>query len=143
QLQYVQQLEALYTRRILDILEPVVGRQNIKAQVTAEVDFSQTEQTSESHKPNQTPDSSTIRSQQLVESGAGAGGNPPTGIPGATSNQPPARRRRPSPARRRRCRPWAVPAARWRPAPSANPSPTMRWTARCGWSRAPPVSSSG
>lgn len=89
QLQYVQQLEASYTRRILDILEPVVGRQNIKAQVTAEVDFSQTEQTSESHKPNQTPDSSTIRSQQVVESGAGAGGNPPTGIPGATSNQPP------------------------------------------------------
>ncbi len=89
QLQYVQQLEALYTRRILDILEPVVGRQNIKAQVTAEVDFSQTEQTSESHKPNQTPDSSAIRSQQVVESGAGAGANPPTGIPGATSNQPP------------------------------------------------------
>jgi flagellar M-ring protein FliF len=89
QLQYVQQLEASYTRRILDILEPVVGRQNVKAQVTAEVDFSQTESTSESHKPNQTPDSSAIRSQQVVESGAGAAGNPPTGIPGATSNQPP------------------------------------------------------
>jgi flagellar M-ring protein FliF len=89
QLQYVQQLEQLYSRRVLDILEPVVGRLNVKAQVTAEVDFSQTEQTSESHKPNQTPDSSTIRSQQLVESTNGPAGGP-SGVPGATSNQPPA-----------------------------------------------------
>ena len=66
QLQVVQQLEQLYSRRILDILEPVVGRNNVKAQVTAELDFSQTESTSESHKPNQAPDSSVIRSQQVV-----------------------------------------------------------------------------
>lgn len=89
QLQYVQQLEQLYSRRVLDILEPIVGRQNVKAQVTAELDFSQTEQTSESHKPNQTPDSSAIRSQQLVETTNGAAGGP-AGVPGATSNQPPA-----------------------------------------------------
>lgn len=88
QLQYVQQIETLYRQRILDILEPVVGRQNVKAQVTAEVDFSQTEQTSETHKPNQTPESGTIRSQQLLESSnPGPGG--PSGVPGATSNQPP------------------------------------------------------
>ena len=90
QLQYVQQLEQLYTKRILDILEPVLGRKNVKAQVTAEMDFSQTESTSESHRPNQTPDSSAVRSQQLVESGSGAGAaTPPAGVPGATSNQPP------------------------------------------------------
>lgn len=90
QLQYVQQLEQVYTQRIMDILEPVVGRKNVKAQVTAEVDFSQTESTSESHRPNQTPDSSAVRSQQVVESinGGGAGALP-TGIPGATTNQPP------------------------------------------------------
>jgi flagellar M-ring protein FliF len=90
QLQYVQQIEQMYTRRVLDILEPVVGRQNVKAQVTAEVDFSQTEQTSESHKPNQSPDSSAIRSQQLVESTNGGPAGGPAGVPGATSNQPPA-----------------------------------------------------
>jgi flagellar M-ring protein FliF len=90
QLQYVQQIEQIYTRRVLDILEPVVGRQNVKAQVTAEVDFSQTEQTSESHKPNQSPDSSAIRSQQLVESTNGGPAGAPAGVPGATSNQPPA-----------------------------------------------------
>ncbi|MEO8856855.1 MAG: flagellar basal-body MS-ring/collar protein FliF [Burkholderiaceae bacterium] len=90
QLQYVQQLEQLYSRRILDILEPVVGRNNVKAQVTAEIDFSQTESTSESHKPNQTPDSSSVRSQQVVESSNGGGtAGPPAGVPGATSNQPP------------------------------------------------------
>jgi len=79
----------MYSQRVLDILEPIVGRQNVKAQVTAEVDFSQTEQTSESHKPNQTPDSSAIRSQQVVESTNGAAGGP-AGVPGATTNQPPA-----------------------------------------------------
>lgn len=89
QLQYVQQIEKLYTSRILDILEPVVGRQNVRAQVTAELDFSQTESTSELFKPNQTPDSTAIRSQQLLESGAGAGANLPSGVPGATTNQPP------------------------------------------------------
>ena len=89
QLQMVQQLEQLYSRRILDILEPVVGRNNVKAQVTAELDFSQTESTSELHKPNQTPDSTAIRSQQVVESSNGSGMAPPSGVPGATSNQPP------------------------------------------------------
>ena len=90
QLQYAQQIEQLYSRRILDILEPIVGRQNVKAQVTAELDFSQTESTTESHKPNQTPDSTTIRSQQVVESGSSASASPPSGVPGATTNQPPA-----------------------------------------------------
>ena len=88
QLQYAQQLEQLYTNRILDILAPVVGRQNIKAQVTADLDFSQTESTSELHKPNQTPDATAIRSQQTVESSNG-NAMPPTGVPGASSNQPP------------------------------------------------------
>jgi len=92
QLQYVQQLEQIYSRRILDILEPLVGAQNVKAQVTAELDFSQTESTTESHKPNLTPENSAVRSQQTVESinGSGNTGGPASGIPGATSNQPPA-----------------------------------------------------
>lgn len=89
QLLRVQQMEQLYSQRILDILEPIVGKQNVKAQVTAELDFSQTESTTESHKPNQTPDSSAIRSQQLVES-TNAASTAPSGVPGATTNQPPA-----------------------------------------------------
>lgn len=89
QLQRVQQMEQLYSSRIMDILEPVVGRQNVRAQVSAELDFSQTESTSELFKPNQTPDASAVRSQQVLESGAAAGTSLPTGVPGAVTNQPP------------------------------------------------------
>lgn len=90
QLQYVQMIEAQYTRRIMDILEPVVGRNNVKAQVTAEVDFSQTESTSEQHRPNLGQDASAVRSQQVVESTGTPGPALPTGVPGAATNQPPA-----------------------------------------------------
>jgi flagellar M-ring protein FliF len=89
QLQYVNQIETGYGKRIVDLLEPVVGRENLRATVTADVDFSQTEATSEEFKPNQGADASvTIRSQQVVDQ---SGGNtaPASGIPGAASNQPP------------------------------------------------------
>jgi flagellar M-ring protein FliF len=89
QLQRVQQIEQVYSRRILDILEPILGKQNVKAQVTAELDFSQTESTTESHSPNQTPATGAVRSQQVMESTNGAGAVPPSGVPGATTNQPP------------------------------------------------------
>ncbi|MEG3063917.1 MAG: flagellar basal-body MS-ring/collar protein FliF, partial [Comamonas sp.] len=88
-LMYTQQIEQQYTRRILDILEPVVGKDNVRAQVTADMDFSQTESTSEQHRPNQGPDSSAVRSQQVVESSGSQQPAQPTGVPGATSNQPP------------------------------------------------------
>jgi flagellar M-ring protein FliF len=88
QLQYVHQLEANYTQRIKDILEPVLGHDNLRAQVTAEVDFSQTESTAEEYKPNQGQAPASVRSQQSSEQ-AGAGSATPSGIPGAASNQPP------------------------------------------------------
>lgn len=88
QLQYVQQLEQAFNRRVLDLLEPVVGRQNVKVQVTADIDFTQSESTSEQHRPNLSPDASAVRSQQIVEAGGGAGGASATGVPGAVSNQP-------------------------------------------------------
>ncbi len=89
QLQYVNQIEASYTKRILDILEPVVGRDNLRAQVTAELDFSQTESTSEEFKPNQGANAEvSVRSMQTSEQ-SGSNGGSAGGIPGATSNQPP------------------------------------------------------
>ncbi|WPB57779.1 flagellar basal-body MS-ring/collar protein FliF [Xylophilus sp. GOD-11R] len=92
QMQYTQQLEQNYARRVLEMLEPIVGRGNVKATVTADVDFSLSEQTSEQHKPNQSAETGAVRSQQVIESsGSNPNGNtPPTGVPGATSNQPPA-----------------------------------------------------
>jgi flagellar M-ring protein FliF len=91
QMQYVQQIEQQYTRRIMEILEPVVGRNNIKAQVTAELDFSQTDSTQEQYRPNQTPEASAIRSQQVLESKDSASANTAgLGVAGAVANQPPA-----------------------------------------------------
>ncbi|HMN92470.1 MAG TPA: flagellar basal-body MS-ring/collar protein FliF [Hydrogenophaga sp.] len=87
-LQYVQQIEQLHTRRILDMLEPLVGKGNVKAQVTAQVDFSMVESTSEQHRPNQGGEPGTVRSQQVVEDSSG-GSAQPTGVPGAITNQPP------------------------------------------------------
>ena len=88
QLMYVQQIEQMYTKRVMDILEPVVGRDNVKAQVTAEIDFSRTESTQEQHRPNQSTEAGAIRSQQVLESTNQAEPVPPTGIPGAATNQP-------------------------------------------------------
>lgn len=89
QLMYQQQLEKQYVQRILDILEPVVGAGNVKAQVTAELDFSQTQSTSELHNPNQNEASGAIRSRQVLEASGEQQPVPPTGVPGAVTNQPP------------------------------------------------------
>src|SRR3990167_1994348 len=68
QLQYVRQIESNYTQRVRDILEPVVGKENLRAQVNAELDFSQVESTAEEYKPNQGQQASaSIRSQQTTE----------------------------------------------------------------------------
>jgi len=90
QLQYVRQIETNYAQRIRDILEPVLGKDNLRAQVTAEVDFSQIESTAEEYRPNQGASApATVRSQQTSES-LGQGSATPSGVPGAASNQPPA-----------------------------------------------------
>jgi flagellar M-ring protein FliF len=91
QLQYVNQIETGYTKRIMELLEPVVGRENLRASVTAEIDFSQTEATSEVFKPNQGADAAiTVRSQQTTEQNGSGNANMPTGVPGAASNVPPS-----------------------------------------------------
>jgi flagellar M-ring protein FliF len=88
QLQYVQQVEQSYHKRVVDILEPIVGRDNLRATIAAEIDFSQSESTSEQFRPNQGNEPAAVRSQQVSESGSGAQGVP-SGVPGAASNQPP------------------------------------------------------
>jgi flagellar M-ring protein FliF len=92
QVQHVARVEALYTKRILDILEPIVGRDNLRAQVSAEMDFSQSESTTEEFKPNQGGVPAAVRSAQLSENGSGGagGGALASGVPGAASNQPQA-----------------------------------------------------
>jgi len=88
QVKYVQEVETSVIKRIEDILAPIVGPGNARVQVAADIDFSQTEQTAELHKPNATPPEIVIRSQQTSET-ASATATPAIGVPGALSNQPP------------------------------------------------------
>jgi flagellar M-ring protein FliF len=89
QLSYVARMEQSLNQRITDIVEPIVGRNNVRAQVTADVDFNQIEQTAELYKPNQGGAEATVRSTQLAEQNNG-GAAGASGVPGALSNQPPA-----------------------------------------------------
>ncbi|MEH6459586.1 flagellar basal-body MS-ring/collar protein FliF [Chitinimonas sp. JJ19] len=88
QMALVAQQESLLSERIQKILEPIVGKDNVKAEVTVQMDFSEVEQASETFKPNSPPNASAIRSEQSSE-GAGANASQPSGVPGALSNQPP------------------------------------------------------
>ena len=87
QLKYVRQIEQDYVKRIEDILIPITGMQNVRAQVNASLDFSQSEQTAETYKPNQPPNQAAVRSLQTLETLNGTTGT--GGVPGALTNQPP------------------------------------------------------
>lgn len=87
QLKYVAEVEADYQQRIQAILTPIVGSQNVHAQVTAQVDFSVHEQTAEQYQPNNNPDKMALRSRQTSQSQQ-SGGSGSGGVPGALSNQP-------------------------------------------------------
>lgn len=88
QLKYVQDYERGVARRIEAILFPIVGKDNVHAEVSAEIDFSRTEQAAETYKPNQDAAQAAIRSQQISESNNSGGAA--IGVPGALTNQPPA-----------------------------------------------------
>lgn len=87
QVKYVRDIESSIIRRIEDILKPMLGSDNFKVQVAADIDFSQSEQTAESYRPNNTPETTAVRSRQTTESASinQASG----GVPGALTNQPP------------------------------------------------------
>lgn len=85
QFKYARRVEESYIKRIEDILAPIVGHEGVKAEVTAEFDFTRTEQTREMYNP----DLGALRSEQVEEESRNFGGVL-GGIPGALSNQPPA-----------------------------------------------------
>jgi flagellar M-ring protein FliF len=87
QLKYVEQVQQNIIKQVESIIAPLVGKENVRAEATAEIDFAQVDTAAEMYKPNSPPEPQAIRSQQTSEStqpGAGA-----SGIPGALSNQPP------------------------------------------------------
>jgi Flagellar biosynthesis/type III secretory pathway lipoprotein len=83
QLEYTRNIEQTLAARIQDLLSPLVGSKGVRAQVTAEVDFTKQEQTRE----NFNPDPEAVRSSQEIRERNKAAG--PEGIPGALTNQPP------------------------------------------------------
>jgi flagellar M-ring protein FliF len=89
QLDYVAQVEANTIKRIEDILEPILGRGNVRAQVTADVDFTQVEATSETYAPNQGADARAAVRSSTTSEATQPGAAVPQGVPGALSNQPP------------------------------------------------------
>jgi len=84
QLDYVQNVERRLANRIGSMLEPLLGEDRFRAEVSADIDFTEVEQTDEIFNP----DLPAIRSEQTVEEQRAGGGV--GGIPGALSNQPPA-----------------------------------------------------
>lgn len=89
QIKYVDDLQQSIVKRVESIISPLVGVKNVRAEASAEIDFSTTEQALEQYKPNYKPDDMAIRSMQSNESNNGSG-TEATGVPGALSNQPPA-----------------------------------------------------
>ncbi|MCU0126072.1 flagellar basal-body MS-ring/collar protein FliF [Pseudomonas vlassakiae] len=84
QFDYSRRMEGMLTQRVHNILQPVLGNDRYKAEVSADLDFSAVESTSEQFNPDQP----ALRSEQAVnEQRASSQG--PQGVPGALSNQPP------------------------------------------------------
>ncbi|MCC2657283.1 MAG: fliF [Panacagrimonas sp.] len=85
QFDHARRVEADYVRRVEALLLPVAGPGKVSTQVSAELDFSVTEEARETYAPDKT----VVRSEQTsAQTTTGPGGNA-QGVPGATSNQPP------------------------------------------------------
>ncbi|HKS11852.1 MAG TPA: flagellar basal-body MS-ring/collar protein FliF [Pseudomonas sp.] len=84
QFDYSRRMEGMLTQRVHNILQPVLGNDRYKAEVSADVDFSAVESTSEQFNPDQP----ALRSEQSVEEQRSSGQGS-QGVPGALSNQPP------------------------------------------------------
>ena len=85
QSKYKQSLEDLYRQRVLEILVPIVGDANVRSQVNLNIDFSQTETTSEDFDPagKGTKTRSEITSEDRNSTKEAAG------IPGTLANTAP------------------------------------------------------
>ncbi len=89
QFEHTSNLEKHFKKRIEGLLGPLLGYENVRAEVTADVDFTVTEQTQERYNPDQ----GALRSEQVNEQSSRLSAT--QGVPGALSNQPPAAGRAP------------------------------------------------
>lgn len=83
QMRHRTSMEDLYRDRILALVTPIVGAQNVAVEVTVDMDFTRSEVMREQFDPGAV----AVRSEQLsIQDRAG---REATGIPGAVSNAPP------------------------------------------------------
>lgn len=85
QFEHTRTVEQSYRERIVDLLTPLVGAGNVRAQVVADLDFTVKEETREDYDP----ESTVVRSETVSERQRSGGSDRAQGIPGALSNQPP------------------------------------------------------
>jgi len=83
QFDYTRKVEDVLLNRVNSILEPVVGAERFKAEVSTDVDFTSVEQTDEQFNP----DLLALRSEQTLNENRNGTAN--SGIPGSLTNQPP------------------------------------------------------
>jgi flagellar M-ring protein FliF len=81
QFEYKKSIEEHLMERIGNILTPLVGSDGMRAQISADVDFTETDRTQEMFNPDQP----ALRSEQTSEE---QNTSPAQGVPGALSNQP-------------------------------------------------------
>jgi len=102
-LRLATRLENTYAQRVEDLLTPLVGPGRVRAQVSAEMDFSQTEKATETY-DHEHP---ALRSEQTnSEQRHDVAQN--NGVPGALSNQPPNTVAQPTAARPNAGKPGAA-----------------------------------
>ena len=82
--EYSRKLEKTLNARINNILNPIMGAERFRSEVSADVDFTQIEETEELFNP----DMQVIRSEQTLDEQRQMAGE--GGVPGALANQPPA-----------------------------------------------------
>jgi flagellar M-ring protein FliF len=85
QLQHKQQMETTYRNRIYQLLGPIYGEANVRAQVDVELDFTETESTFETYDPN---DKGELTRSEVLSLDRTANADA-EGVPGSTTNQPP------------------------------------------------------
>jgi len=84
---HLRDTEARLLKNVKEVLEPALGPDNLRATVTAELDFNQVESTSEAYGANKGADQkASVRSERSAEAGPSSSVMP-SGVPGAASNQ--------------------------------------------------------
>lgn len=85
QFAYRQQVEKAYEERIERLVSAITPSGQVRVQVSADMDFSQQQESRESFNPDKT----VVRSEQITTTASGTAPAKAEGVPGALSNQPP------------------------------------------------------